>query len=43
LRDRVLVVENDGDRERLRRLAGSIASEFRVSTEVSGVLRPPAA
>ena len=39
LRDRVLVVENDGDRERLRRLAGSIASEFRVSTEASGVLR----
>ncbi len=42
LRDRVLVVENDGDRERLRGLAGSIGSEFRVSAETSGVLRPRA-
>jgi len=43
LRDRVLVVENDDDHERLRRLADSIASELRVSAEASGVPRPRAA
>lgn len=39
LRDRVLVVENDHDHERLRRLAGSIASELRVSAEATGMPR----
>jgi thymidylate kinase len=43
LRDRVLVVENDEDHERLRRAAGGIASELRVSANASGVPRPPRA
>jgi thymidylate kinase len=47
LRDRVLVVENDGDHDGLRRLAGSIASEFRISpgaiaAPVSTSVRPSA-
>ena len=43
LRDRVLVVENDDDHERLRRLADGIASELRVSAETTGVPRSRAA
>jgi thymidylate kinase len=37
LRDRVLVVENDGDHDFLRELAGSIASELRISPGAIGV------
>jgi thymidylate kinase len=42
LRDRVLVVENGGDNELLRRLAGSIATQLRVSAEATGMPRPRA-
>ena len=43
LRDRVLVVENDDDHERLHRLADGVASELRVSAEASDMPRPRAA
>jgi thymidylate kinase len=40
LRDRVLVVENDGAHDRLRRLAADIASQIRVSSEPNGAPAP---
>lgn len=42
LRDRVLVVENDGDHDRLQRLGTELASEFRAAPEARGALRPRA-
>jgi thymidylate kinase len=43
LRDRVVVVENDGDHDRMRRLAGGIASELRLSPGAIELPRTPAA